>query len=338
MGWGRDELINYYYWGGTFDLQEYLIEQGYDVHTLSVGPVSSNWDRAIEAYYQIKGGTLDYGILHSTKYSLIQKPESKIYEGIYKEWDKEHPIHIIGHSQGGQTARMLEHILKNNYEEEDSDLLINQFDGWIKSITTISTPHNGTTLTPIINNMFPYIESMVIWFDIISPDALYSFDLDQWGFNKRNDENLYHYVKRLRKSPISTTKNFCSWDLSLEGSKFFNKEYKTDSTVYYFTYSTTNNNNPRLIYRVQSNLIKNSDKYSEEWRENDGIVNTVSMLGPENSKIQDYNGIPITGVWQNIKKINLDHNEIIGHHNNREKLKIVKHIYLNQCKLLYNLD
>ena len=65
MGWGRDELGNYKYWGGKFDLEKYLQEQGFDVYTLSVGPVSSNWDRAIEAYYQIKGGDVDYGFNHS---------------------------------------------------------------------------------------------------------------------------------------------------------------------------------------------------------------------------------------------------------------------------------
>ena len=75
LGWGRDEMDNFYYWGGKFDLQNWLIEQGYEVYTLSVGPVSSNWDRAIEAYYQIKGGQVNYGVAHSEKYGLIQKPK-----------------------------------------------------------------------------------------------------------------------------------------------------------------------------------------------------------------------------------------------------------------------
>ena len=54
MGWGRDELNNYYYWGGEIDLQQELQRQGFDVYTISVGPISSNWDRAIELYTQIK--------------------------------------------------------------------------------------------------------------------------------------------------------------------------------------------------------------------------------------------------------------------------------------------
>ena len=74
MGWGREELNNHYYWGGEEDLQKILEEEGFIVHTLSVGPISSNWDRAIEAYAQIKGGCIDYGNEHAMKYNIIQKP------------------------------------------------------------------------------------------------------------------------------------------------------------------------------------------------------------------------------------------------------------------------
>ena len=338
MGWGRDELKNYYYWGGKVDLENYLISAGYDVHTLSVGPVSSNWDRAIEVFYQIKGGQVNYGKNHSEKYNLIQKPKDKYYLGLYPEWNDEHPIHIIGHSQGGQTARMLEYLLKVQFFNEDSELLKEKYNGWIQSVTTISTPHNGTTLAPIINNMFPYIQSMVVWFDIIAPNAIYDFDLDQWGFYQNEDEDLFSYIKRLRKSPISTTTNFSSYDLSLEGSNQFNNLYETDQSTYYFSFSTTNNNDPRLIYKIQSNLIIKSNDYSNEWRENDGIVNTISMLGPNNSIIKDYNGIVSKGEWQHMGKINLDHNEIIGHHIKEKNEDKLKELYLKHCQLIYSLE
>ena len=81
MGWGRDELSNHYYWGGTYDLQEILREEGFIVHTLSVGPISSNWDRAIEVFYQLKGGQVDYGFYHSQKNKIIQKPKEIRYVG-----------------------------------------------------------------------------------------------------------------------------------------------------------------------------------------------------------------------------------------------------------------
>ena len=40
MGWGRDELSHHFYWGGEEDLQGILQEEGFIVHTLSVGPIS----------------------------------------------------------------------------------------------------------------------------------------------------------------------------------------------------------------------------------------------------------------------------------------------------------
>ena len=61
LGWGRDEMAGYYYWGGRTDLEAVLREDGYEVYTVSVGPISPNFDRAIETFYQIKGGQVDYG-------------------------------------------------------------------------------------------------------------------------------------------------------------------------------------------------------------------------------------------------------------------------------------
>ena len=100
------------------DLESELKNAGFEVYTVSVGPISPSWDRAIEAFYQIKGGQVDYGSNKTKEYGIIQKPKSKKYEGLYPQWDGKHPIHIISHSQGGQTARMLELLLKESYGEE----------------------------------------------------------------------------------------------------------------------------------------------------------------------------------------------------------------------------
>ncbi|MFC6748240.1 esterase/lipase family protein [Deinococcus aquaticus] len=54
-GFGRDEALGLRYWGGLNDVQQDLRGQGYSVFTASMGPVSSNWDRAAELYAQIKG-------------------------------------------------------------------------------------------------------------------------------------------------------------------------------------------------------------------------------------------------------------------------------------------
>ena len=349
MGWGRDEMSGYYYWGGKFDLQEFLREQGYEVHTLSVGPISSNHDRAVEVFYQIKGGQVDYGATHSGKYDLIQKPEGKYYNGLYPQWNSENPIHIIAHSQGGQTARMLEYLLNNIIPTEENELFKNQYLEWIKSITTISTPHNGTTLVPIIQGMFPFINSMVVWMGVISQknaiENYFNFDLDQWGLNKTENENIFGYLGRVKKTKISGSQNFSSWDLSPTGADEFNQIYHTDSTVYYFSFATTakslnsdNTDKVRMKYKLQTILIEKTDDYPEEWRENDGIVNTISMGGPTGSKIEIFSGIPKPGVWQVMDKIYLDHHEVVGHLNREKSYENIKILFTDHCELLYSIN
>jgi len=134
MGWGPDEMGNYNYWGGKNNYIKDLAEEGHQIFAVSIGPISSNWDRAIEVFYQIKGGQVDYGSSHSEKNKIIRMPKGKSYVGLYPQWNNENPIHLIGHSMGGQTARMLHYLLtqeinQNNGEKEDSELLGESYSG-----------------------------------------------------------------------------------------------------------------------------------------------------------------------------------------------------------------
>jgi len=357
MGWGRDEMNGYRYWGGKNDYQEELRKLGYNVYTLSVGPVSSNWDRAIEAYAQIKGGCVDYGKGHSEEFGIIQKPDNKCFEGLYPQWDENNPIHLIGHSQGGLTARMLEFLLANNYPDETSLLLKNNYDGWIKSVTTISTPHDGTTLAPIIMDIFPFAQSMSSWLAPFSNRFLkniYRFDLEQWGLVADKNQKSKDFWKEIGSSKIRDSKNFCSWDLSLEGAKAFNSLYRTSPSVYYFSFSTfatkkvgkSNYHRPDskmlLILRPASILIGKSNDLDSTWNKNDGICNTVSMGAPASGShgsepTKMYNGIPEKGIWQKEAEINMNHHGIIGIHLSKNKSNKIFDIYKIHCQLLYTL-
>ena len=61
-------------WFHYCDIQEYLKEQGFTVFTASYGPLSSNWDRAVELYYYIKGGMVDYGAVHAMRHGHDLSP------------------------------------------------------------------------------------------------------------------------------------------------------------------------------------------------------------------------------------------------------------------------
>jgi len=158
-GWGPDELNGYKYWGGLFDIQTMLRHFGYTVYVAHVGAFSSNWDRALELYYQIKGGQVDYGAAHSRLYGHIQRPEGKVYTSpLYPQWDAQHPVHLVGHSMGGQTIRMLAALVAGKTEQFQNVLCdadgttFTPGEGWIKSMTTIAAPHNGSSLFDLDDN------------------------------------------------------------------------------------------------------------------------------------------------------------------------------------------
>ena len=358
MGWGREEMGNYYYWGGFTDLQEYLRNEGYNVHTISVGPISSNWDRAIEAYYQIKGGQANYGVSHSKKYNLIQTPSNKVYNGIDSEWNQDNPIHIITHSQGGQTARMLEYLLKTQFDNEDSDFLSNSKEGWIKSISTIACPHNGTILADEISTHLPFLQKMTPFFGVLEESKindLYKFDLSQWNLDRFDNESTTDYLNRLSNSMIKNSKNFSAWDLSVKGAKEFNDIYSTDQNVYYFSYPTYSTKeledkthipdfNMSLMVWIPSLIIGNSSEIPDDWHMNDGIVSTASMGYPINTNgdlepHQSYDSKNIVkGVWQVMDPIHQDHHIIIGHRMINLDEENMKLFYKDICSRLYELD
>ena len=335
------------------DLESGLRDAGFEVYTVSVGPISPNWDRAIEAFYQIKGGQVDYGNEKAQKHGIIQRPTNKKYDGLFPEWDAQHPIHIISHSQGGQTARMLELLLKRSIPNEDSPLLSNQYHGWIKSITTISTPHNGSTLVPIMTDMFPFAQNLAPWFGGIENntlDKLYNFDLEHWGLEKYPGESTNDYFSRLSESAVSESKNLCTWDLSLVGAAEFNKQYRSDKDVYYFsfsTYSTKPEKNGAMhkpdadmsfhLWPTSLLMGQYNNAPDSRWYENDGVCNTVSMTHPQGSTAVNYDGRPVRGIWQHVEKLHMDHQAVIGHNVSRKEHENILALYKNHCTLLYSL-
>jgi len=353
LGWGRDEMAGYYYWGGQTDLEEILRKAGHEVFTVSVGPISPNFDRAIEAFYQIKGGQVDYGNEKAKRLGIIQRPKTKNYIGLYPVWDADHPIHIISHSQGGQTARMLEVLLKKSIDDESSPLLSTENRGWIKSITTISTPHNGTTLVPIMLDIFPFALNLAPWFGGINfenIETLFNFDLEQWGVEKHPDESLVEYYNRLNNSPLSESRNLSTWDLSPAGAAEFNELYKTDPDVYYFSFSTyaTNTEKQKYTHTPDSHMSfhlwstshimgKSNSIPNSTWYENDGICNTVSMSHPAGSPNIIYDGVAKKGIWQIVEKLHLDHQAVIGHNITKNKFNKVIALYNIHANLLSSL-
>ena len=367
MGWGEEEMGPYKYWGGWFDLVGELEKEGYTIFVASVGPVSSSWDRAIELYYQIKGGQIDYGKDHSEKYGLIQKPLEKNFKGLYPQWSEKNPLHFIGHSMGGQTIRMLDHLLNNVFQDslgtlEKSKLLGKTNKGWIKSITTLSTPHNGTTISDFVNAGIPFLQNFIALAGVAG-NSFYNFDLEQWGFKRFNEESWIDYFKRMKQHSIWDSKNTVAWDSSIEGAKEINSLCVANPDVYYFSianYKTKIDEDSGYhkpmkamsnIIKVQARLMGRKKAYYSDgtstdstWYLNDGVVNTVSMLGPTTGSsgpdpITEFRqgDLVIPGQWYIMGNYEFDHSALIGHQMRKDEYSSLKKIYLNQLKILWSL-
>jgi len=348
-GWGRDEMAGYLYWGGGIiggnaDIEAILRKNNFQAYTADVGPFSSNWDRAVELYYQIKGGCVDYGVEHSKRFHHSEKPNKKCYhKPIYPQWDENHKIHFIGHSQGGQTIRVLAGLLEQGWPEEQAkSIQIGElFTGgkhWIRSITTISTPHNGTTLANM-QNIIPLFTNIVDAAKKLSASSsgqdnqksLYDLKLEQWSLQRTEGELLGAYLMRVVSS---SPKDFSFYDLTPKGAMELNRNTPISDNIYYFSFGTnatkfvgsrflgigmecpSEKMQPTLW--ISSLLISPCTGFSlltkyQSWMPNDGVVNTASMIAPSDEPWIDYQAPSHPGIWQYMgTRTGWDHLHAIG--------------------------
>ncbi len=374
FGWGNDELFGINYWGGLGSIKEDLTAKGYEVYTPTVGSVSSNWDRACELYAYIKGGTVDYGEVHSKKCGHARY--GRTYPGVYPKFgttsssNEISKIHLVGHSMGGETVRVLTQLL----EKGDSDEQLFSKEGnvsplfiggknWIDSVTTIATPEDGTAEAynvnqkePVVHQFFAALAAETGVFN--SDNPCFDFRLDQWGLKKEPNESFVDYDKKVLKSNLwKKTKDLSVWDLTPEGARELNKWVKAQSDVYYFSYACQDTHKELLkgyqVPNVNMNpLMLKSSTYigrftnnksgevpvDSSWWPNDGVVSVISAISPHvgsDDKEVTYNGQAQKGVWNYMGLTNgIDHIEVVGMKRNREKLMPM---YYDLAKMLTNL-
>ena len=194
----------FWYWGGFTDLERSLNRRGCKVVTAAVGPFSSVWDRAVELFYQIKGGTVDYGKEHSARHGHARF--GRTFPGLYPAWDAQHPVHLVGHSMGGLTARCLVQLLSDNGRTGGEEGLFGaaphapgqapgqaqmQEDGqggegfayirpasylgsavgssWVLSVTCIACPHDGTPMVDILDRWMDRVFDAMCYANTITP-------------------------------------------------------------------------------------------------------------------------------------------------------------------------
>lgn len=375
MGWGSNELFGLNYWGGFFSLKDYLNRNGFTVFTPTIGPVSSNWDRACELFAYLKGGIVDYGEAHSKKYGHARY--GRTYPGVYPELGSKSEdgtikkIHLIGHSMGGQTIRVLTQLLEKGNTDElevtpESNIseLFKGRNSWVSSITALATPHDGTPLARETSKFIPFIQQFLASLGAITgvTDLIYNpyfdYSLDQWGLHKEHTESLKDYIDKVISSNLwNETKDFSLWELTPEGAKELNSWISLQDNVYYFSLACLNTHKDLLTKHQIHNITMlpqliptsefigsftsnnpNEVTITNDWWPNDGLVSVISAQGPHEGsrdRIINFNKIPQKGVWNYLgTKQHTDHSDIVSLYKFHPELK---HEYLKLAELLASL-
>lgn len=268
LGFGPEQYKDsgFKYWGGFDDIAEHMRQYrgGRPVLVPAVGSISSSWDRSAELYYQIKGGCVDYGMQHTARAAHVdgtQRPPGKCWAAdpannphnwplaLYPQWDAAHPVHLLGHSQGGQTIRCLIQLLEQGSphgDEGGGELYQGGKVGWVISATTIAAPHDGTSLRDAIGDFAPSVLKMSSRIAAMArtkqgAKAPLDFKLAQFGLERRAGESERSYLKRVRRAPLWNQEDFDSaqYEMGPDGARAFNAWVGTSPHVAYFSMSNS---------------------------------------------------------------------------------------------------
>ena len=318
-GWGSYDLKNKFvkYWGMLGgDLLKQLSKEGFSCCSASVDPCGSAWDRACELYAQLTGGVVDYGEEHSTrcKHNRYGKDYSDC--PLIKNWDSDNKINLIGHSFGGITIRMLAALMENGSENERrtttdgsiSPLFTGGKGAWIYSLTAVATPHNGTTVYNAESDIG----------DELTPAQKFMSDMVS-KFTQNNTDG------RLET-------DYADYDMKVDNALKLNETLTNQDGLYYFSVpcSSVQKREDGTYYPIKNiteiTFIAASimmGKYAgmtdggyiinETWRENDGLVNTISAAAPFNAESKKFDKNDIKpGIWNIMPVFKGDHMSLQG--------------------------
>ncbi|KAK4780783.1 hypothetical protein SAY87_016889 [Trapa incisa] len=306
FGFGRGRLGGLSYFAGAEKKAERVLVP-------DLGSLTSIHDRARELFYYLKGGQVHYGEEHSKTYGHSQF--GQLYpQGHYPEWDEDHPVHFVGHSAGAQVVRVLQQMLADKaFKGHDTTS-----ENWILSITSLSGAFNGTTRTyldgiqpedgrslkPLCLLQICRLGVIIYdWLDVSWLKSYYNFGFDHFNMSWRAT-GLSGLVDCLlgNAGPFASS-DWILPDLTIQGSIQLNSSLHTFPNTYYFSYATKRTRklmgltvpssvlgiHPLLFIRVlQMSQWRHPPDVSppykgyrdEDWHENDGALNTISMTHP----------------------------------------------------------
>ena len=304
------------YWGMRGgDLMPFLREKGFRCFAASVAPTGSAWDRACELYAQLAGTRVDYGKAHSAANRHERYGRDFSACALIPQWNSDTRLVLLGHSFGGATVRMFSELLANGDPEEQkatapedlSPLFSGGMGDRIFSVVTLASPMNGTTAYDLfLDPGFDPKSVKVPWWSRVLARMMSAGTKEKAdGRDERDNAN---------------------YDMHLDRAAEINRRIATLPHVFYFsvpcsaskkqpdgTFRPVRGIEPLFVARglqigAYAGRTAGGMTVDESWRENDGLVNTVSAAAPSGapSKPLDKECIE-SGRWNVFPVVNGDH-------------------------------
>jgi len=361
FGYGQQEITEKvlpYYGLWNVHIRKMFEKEGVRCVAPSLGPYTSAWNRACEAYAQLVGGRVDYGKVHSEKFGCERY--GRTYKALLPEWGTKDAngdiikVNFIGHSFGGVTARLLTQLLIDGSEEERNGTPENELSPLFKggnknlvhSITTLASPHNGATCTEkrtgkVMTEIVVKICQLFSIIDATPLRSIYDLRLDQYGITKEKIPfiRIYNMSKQteLIRKYLFENKDNIIYDLTFKGAKELNDKIPTRDNIYYFSFRGQRTV-PALHGLVQIpgpksfpllNIlgffmgINVTGMPNRKWLANDLVINTESGIAPDNAPKVDFETVSEykPGIWHVMPLEIKDHMSFLGWKETKEDFR-----------------
>ena len=310
------------YWGMLGgDLIRYLNRKGFRSYAASVAPEGSAWDRACELYAQITGTLTDYGREHSTRCGHSRYGPDFTDRPLIPDLSSDSRIVLLGHSFGGATVRLFSELFANGSREEReyagtddiSALFIGGNADKIHSVVTLAAPTNGTTAYDLFRDS--------------------SFDTASVPVPKA-DQRVARVFSSRRAAPRDgrIDSDYAAYDMFIDNAMELNRRISTLEGTYYFAVPCSatklqSDGTHRPVRSVMERLYRRTSALmgaytgqtaggftiDDSWRENDGLVNTVSAMAPMGAQVADRTQSgPVRGCWNVMPTMFGDHMYLQG--------------------------
>ena len=230
-----------------------------------MSPYGSSHDRAVELFYYLKGGRIDYGRDHAKKYG--HRRYGRSFEGALTEWSDLRPIVVISHSHGGNTVRILQRLLATRYFADHPETSAS----WIRAIVCVASPLNGCPLLYAIGmprrstcNSMKLLNGTELgqttgrWWSVIRigqaigysvhfflgdstfARSIYDWGLQKWEITCGTTGCGTWFKILLGTHTVMRTDDTAGYDLTTEGASALNSKCSLYAGTYYFTIPCVN--------------------------------------------------------------------------------------------------